>query len=106
MRKTGLAASSFGWVEMIAVTLNKGDSSMFRFIRISLLGLVLALPFAMPQSSEASFWYRPLPYRPVVVVNPIRVWNPVPVYNPIRVYQPIRVYSPIGVWHGPVFYRR
>jgi hypothetical protein len=52
--------------------------------------------FAMPQTSEASIWYRPCPPRPIVVVNPIRVWNP-----PIRVWN-----APIGVSHGPVFYRR
>ena len=67
--------------------------AMYRTIRFSLLGLVLALPFAMPQSSEAAapagtVWYRPLPRWPIIVVNPIRVWHP------------------IGIWQGPVFIRR
>ena len=86
---------------------------MFRFIRLSLLGMVLGLPFAMPQISDAAaIWYRPVLPGPVVVVNPVRVVTPLPIVAPIRIVEPIRVVTPIrviepiGVWRGGVFIRR
>jgi hypothetical protein len=100
MRK-GISARSFlEWRKTVGQS-TKRRFIMFRFVRYSVLGLVLALPFAMPTSSEAAtFWYRPV-HRPIVVVNsPVRVVAPVPVIAPVRVW------GPFGYWRGGVFYRR
>jgi hypothetical protein len=61
---------------------------MFRFLKFSLLGLALALPFAMPQCSEAA-----APAGSVVIIRRL----------PPR---PMVVWYPGWFWHGRVIIRR